>query len=113
MILVVDGKRAASLQSPDDFGRFHVEILEARKELEEVRSIWSEWLLFESDSDVWVAADFFSEVLSVGKDPVWKESFRNMIETARRFGWVRDGERQLEIKAHIVWAKEEGDSRVG
>lgn len=113
MILVVDGVRGASLRSPDDFGRFHVEILESRCGLEKLRSVWSGWLRFESDSDVWVTADLFSEVLSVGKDPVWKESFRNMIETARRFGWIRNAEQRLEIKAHVVWAKEDGDSRAG
>lgn len=113
MILIVDQVRGASLRNQDDFARFHVEIMQSRRGLEALRSVWTGWLRFEGDSDVWVAADLFSEVLSVGKDPVWKESFQNMIEAAKRFGWIRNVEQRLEIKAHIVWAEEDGSSRAG
>lgn len=57
---------------------------------------------------MWVAVDFLLSVPSEGKEAAWSGSFRDMLDAARRFGWVRD-EQRLEVKAHVIWAKQQGN----
>lgn len=47
MILVFHRGGRTELQLPNDFRRFHVEILEPHENFENVRSLWREWLVFD------------------------------------------------------------------
>ncbi len=104
MIISLKNGMPPTLESADDFARFHCEIHAPDASLETARQALLGLAELESRDIAWVDVAALIRLATSGPNQVvesWTESARAMVAKAEPYGWVRRD--PLAIKSHVVW----------
>lgn len=103
-----DKRSRISLGEPDDFGRFKVLIRGSGDESSLAVALAGVGRPSGRDA-AWILPDAIRELAPAAGDPAWEASFRSMLASAQKHGWV--DEETGAVRAHCEWASksDEGD----
>lgn len=97
MIVVLE-KETLSLRDGDDFGRFSLLCIGTRPAAGKAPGD----IEITPDKHAWIPVSTVERLRGAPASDTWHLRFREMVEKARKFGWV-DNE-GLRIKAHVEYA---------
>jgi hypothetical protein len=99
MIISVTPEGAVELRERDDFKNFKIAVERASASHDFIaRALGSVAALEPDGKTAWVKCDALRQWQGKAQPPEWIASFDKMVESVRRFGWVReDG----AVRAHV------------
>ncbi len=100
MIIQIDAGFAVSLLERENFSDFRVSVAADVSSFKQLQEILAASAYIQDDDAVWVSAARVEEFSGMAESQRWKDSFKRMIEYARRQGWWDDDHKR--IRARIV-----------
>jgi hypothetical protein len=99
MIIHVTQDGAVELQNRDDFKAFKITVARNDATPDLAARALQGVATFDADGKTaWVKCDALRTWQSRAQSPEWLQSFDKMVESVRRFGWVRD---DGTVRAHV------------
>ncbi len=100
MMICISRQAAPRLREEQDFKSFKIRFDGAAPHPGELREMLAGIATLDESGDAWVLQ---SAVVALAKaDDGWERSVRAMLESVRRFGWVRDEDQT--VRAHVELA---------
>lgn len=101
MFISISGRGEVSVEDTDDFRRFKIVSELAQSDMARLVSALQDLALVETAERAWVFAAEMSKRSGRGSDATWCASFEQMIESSKKYGYIR--EHPTMIAAHIEW----------
>jgi hypothetical protein len=101
MYVTIKTDMSVAIEGLADFKRFNIVSQVPGKNIDQVKQALAGLASVENDNKVWVSADAFINRIPTAKDEAWLANFHSMIESSRKYGYIRDN--PLAIAAHIEW----------
>jgi hypothetical protein len=103
MIIQITPAGAAELRDPDDFKNFKIVVQRKDASADFIAGALKGVASLEPDGKTaWVSQQALRNWQGRAQAPAWTASFDKMVESVRRFGWVRD---DGTVRAHVEVAQ--------
>lgn len=100
MIISIQGRDNVALLEPDDFKSLKIVQTGCRLNVDELAAALTGVAFLDASGETaWVSQDALRR-LSGDSSETWCSAFEKMIESVRRFGWVRDDD--STVRAHVA-----------
>ena len=103
MQVKISNNLSATLEFPEDFKRFSVNVEGNPSDQPRVRDAISSVGDMTDAETMWVKETWLRTAPGRSEAPEWKDGVSNMIAGAKKYGWV--DEATGCIKAHVVWTE--------
>jgi hypothetical protein len=96
MFIQINADGTTELREPDDFKNFKIVVVDAGTDV--AAGLKGVAALDPDGKSAWVSAVALKTFGGRARPPDWCQAFDKMVESVRRFGWVRD---DGTVRAHI------------